>query len=98
VASALEGTDGACGIKVAWVEGHTTRLDVELGRISAQDRQGNLGADQLAGEGALMHIVDMSVHDEVKLQIDGAFIVQAMMLAVVQARFLHREIGALPNK
>ena len=49
------------GVRASWVKGHARDVDVELGRMTLQDKKGNDGADQLAVAGAALHQVPADI-------------------------------------
>ena len=74
-------------VRVSWVMGHATRLDVLRGRTTQEDKEGNDGADTLAVAGAKEHVTPPEVVLAYKQRRDQAVQVQRMMVAILQARF-----------
>ena len=75
-------------VRVSWVKGHAKQLDIDRGRTTEEDKQGNDGADALAVAGAKLHEVPSEVLEAAKSRKLSAVVVQQMMLAVLKARLL----------
>ena len=71
-------------------QGHATRIDIERGRATKQDKWGNDGADALAVKGAESHRAPDDIVHSAQERKASAKIVQKMMVAVLKAR-LHAE-------
>ena len=70
------------------MKGHAKQIDIDRGRSTEEDKQGNDGADALAVAGAKQHEVPSEVLEAAKKRKLWAGIVQQMMLAVLKARLL----------
>jgi ribonuclease HI len=78
----------AASVQVSWVKGHATKLDIDRGRSTEEDKEGNDGADGLAVAGAQLHAIPSEVLDAAKQRMHWAMNVQQMMVTVLRARFL----------
>ena len=71
---------------VSWVKGHATRIDVQRGRTTKEDKKGNDCADALAVAGASLHQIPAEVVADACERRHDAVNVQRMMLSVLKAR------------
>ena len=75
-------------VVVSWVKGHAKQIDIDRGRTTKEDKEGNDGADALAVAGANMHCAAPEVVEAGRERRDVAMSVQRMMLAILHARAL----------
>jgi len=73
---------------VSWVKGHAKQIDIDRGRTTREDKEGNDGADELAVAGATLHEIDSEVVDSAALRKLSAKRVQGMMVHVLKARLV----------
>ena len=83
---AAEFASRSTAVKVAWVKGHASNLDIVRGRTTAADKAGNDGADRLAVAGAASHQVPEDVAGAALSRRIQAKAVHQMMLAILCAR------------
>jgi len=73
-------------VYVLWVKGHAKQIDIDRGRTTREDKEGNDGADELAVAGAKLHAVDAEVVDSASLRKLSAKKVQGMMVHLLKTR------------
>ena len=73
---------------MSWVKGHAKQIDIDRGRTTREDKEGNDGADELAVAGAKLHAVDSEVVDSASLRKQSAKKVQGMMVHLLKTRLL----------
>ena len=78
----------ATAVVVSWVKGHAKQIDIDRGRTTKEDKEGNDGADALAVVGANMHCAAPEVVEAGRERRGVAMSVQRMMLAILHARAL----------
>ena len=89
-------------VTVAWVKGHAKMIDVQRGRTTLADKDGNDGADKLAVAGAEQHAVDSEIVIMSDLRREHGKEVHSMFIAIVKARRvqelrLNQALQALPD-
>lgn len=89
-------------VSVSWVKGHAKMIDVQRGRTTLLDKDGNDGADALAVAGAAQHAIDTDIVSLSDLRKKRAKDVHRMFIAIVRERrvqesclnqALHDEVG-----
>ena len=68
------------------MKGHAKQIDIDRGRTTLEDKQGNDGADALAVAGAESHKIDLQMTEAASLRKLVAKQVQGMMLHILRAR------------
>jgi ribonuclease HI len=85
--SALRAT-GAIGHSVCWIKGHSTKEDVAMGIITAEERVGNFAADALASKAAALHGCPEDVVKRAQIRPLLAAVVQSYLVEVLLSRKL----------
>ena len=81
-------------VRVSWVKGHAKKRDVEQGRATLEDMEGNNGADALAVFGAAIHLLPPEVVAAAHERRELAIHVQQMMVSILQARLAEENATA----
>ena len=69
-------------MQVSWVKGHAKQVDIDRGRTTEEDKEGNDGADALAVAGSKLHVVHSEVLEAARTRKQFAICVQQMTVAV----------------
>ena len=79
-------------VTVIWVKGHAKMIDVQRGRTSLADKNGNDGADALAVAGAELHAVDPDIVLMSSLRRKYAKDAHSMFIEIVKARQVQEQL------